>query len=49
VGLARGYTAMGDKKNAIKNWEIAIKNAPDNQKPFLHVYEDELKKLKEEK
>ena len=25
-GLARGYTAMGDKKNAIKNWEIAIKN-----------------------
>jgi len=49
VGLARGYTAMGDKKNAIKNWEIAIKNAPDNQKPFLLVYEDELKKLKEEK
>src|ERR1041384_36229 len=23
VGLARGYTAMGDKEKAIKNWEIA--------------------------
>jgi tetratricopeptide (TPR) repeat protein len=47
VGLARGYTALGDKKNAIKNWEIAIKNAPENQKPFINVYEGELKKLKE--
>jgi predicted Zn-dependent protease len=49
VGLARGYTAMGDKKNAIKNWEIAIKNIPENQKPFQNVYEGELKKLKEGK
>jgi tetratricopeptide (TPR) repeat protein len=49
VGLARGYTAMGDKKNAIKNWETAIKNIPENQKPFLNFYEDELKKLKEGK
>lgn len=46
VGLARGYTAIGDKKNAIKNWELAIKNIPDNQKPFIAVYEGELKKLK---
>lgn len=46
VGLARGYTAIGDKKNAIKNWEIAIKNVPENQKAFIKVYEDELKKLK---
>lgn len=46
VGLARGYTALGDKKNAIKNWEIAIKNLPEDQKPFLSQYEDELKKLK---
>ncbi|MBT1701238.1 tetratricopeptide repeat protein [Fulvivirgaceae bacterium PWU4] len=46
VGLARGYTAVGDTKNAIKNWELAIKNIPDNQKQFLNVYEAELKKLK---
>ncbi|HEY9047069.1 MAG TPA: DUF2911 domain-containing protein [Ohtaekwangia sp.] len=46
VGLARGYTALGDKKNAIKNWEIAIKNIPDNQKANLAAYEAEVKKLK---
>lgn len=46
VGLARGYTAMGDNKNAIKNWEIAIKNLPENQKQNLAFYEGELKKLK---
>ena len=49
VGLARGYTAMGDKKNAIKYWEIAIKNIPENQKPNIALYEGELKKLKEGK
>lgn len=47
VGLARGYTAMGDKKNAIKNWEVAIKNLPENQKANLNFYEAEIKKLKE--
>jgi hypothetical protein len=46
VGLARGYTATGDKKNAIKHWEVAIKNIPDNQKAYLRFYEEELKKLK---
>jgi hypothetical protein len=46
VGLARGYTALGDKKNAIKHWEIAIKNLPENQKANLAFYEGELKKLK---
>jgi tetratricopeptide (TPR) repeat protein len=46
VGLARGYTAVGDKKNAIKNWEAAIKNLPENQKANLGAYEAELKKLK---
>lgn len=46
VGLARGYSATGDKKNAIKNWEIAIKNIPENQKAFLPQYEAEVKKLK---
>ena len=49
VGLARGYGSVGDKKNAVKYWEIAIKHIPDNQKQFLNVYEDELKKAKEGK
>lgn len=46
VGLARGYTATGDKKNAIKNWETALKNIPAEQKPNLPQYEAELKKLR---
>jgi hypothetical protein len=46
VGLARGFTAVGDNKNAIKNWELAIKNLPENQKQNLAFYEGELKKLK---
>src|SRR5262245_65247 len=47
VGLARGYTALGDTKNAIANWEIALKNIPENQKVNLPVYEQALKALKE--
>ncbi|HEY0740316.1 MAG TPA: DUF2911 domain-containing protein [Chryseosolibacter sp.] len=46
VGLARGYAAIGDNKNAIKNWEMALKNLPDNQKQNLAAYEAEVKKLK---
>lgn len=46
VGLARGYTAVGDKKNAIKHWEIAIKNLPANQQQNKALYEAELRKLK---
>jgi hypothetical protein len=46
VGLARGYAAVGDTKNAIKNWEIALKNLPENQKQNRAQYEAELKKLK---
>ncbi len=49
VGLARAYTAAGDKKNAIKHWELALKNIPENQKQFLPQYEAEVKKLKEGK
>lgn len=47
VGLARGYTAAGDKENAIKNWEIALQNIPDNQKANLTLYQEALRKLKE--
>jgi len=46
VGLARGYTAMGDKEKAIKNWEIALQNVPESQKANLPVYEKALKDLK---
>ncbi len=49
VGLARGYTAMGDKKNALKYWDLAIKNIPADQKQYLPQYEAEVKKLKEGK
>lgn len=49
VGLARAYSAAGDKKNAIKHWELALKNLPEAQKQFLPQYEAEVKKLKEGK
>jgi tetratricopeptide (TPR) repeat protein len=47
LGLARSYTALGDKPNAIKNWEIAIANLPENRKFMLPQFEASLKKLKE--
>jgi len=34
-------------KNAIANWEIAIKNIPENQKANLPVYQQALKALKD--
>jgi hypothetical protein len=46
VGLARGYTAIGDRRNAIANWEIAIRNIPEDQKPNLSVYQNALNALK---
>jgi len=49
AGLARGYTATGDKKNAIKNWEIVIQNVPEYEKANLANFQAELKKLKEGK
>jgi len=47
VGLARGYTALGDVKSAIANWEIALANIPESQKQNLPVYMQALKALKE--
>ena len=47
VGLARGSAALGDTKKAIKYWETAIENIPEDQKPYLSYYEAELNKLKE--
>lgn len=46
VGLARGYAAIGDNDNAIKNWETALRNVPEDQKANLPVYEKALKELK---
>ena len=46
AGLARGYTALGDKENAIKSWETALQNVPDNQKANLPVYQKALDDLK---
>src|SRR5690242_2441476 len=47
LGLARGYSAVGDKRNAIANWEIVIRNVPANLKGQTANYEGALKKLKE--
>lgn len=47
LDLARAYTSVGDKANAIKNWEIAIANIPENRKFMLPQFQGALKKLKE--
>jgi predicted Zn-dependent protease len=47
VGLARGYTALGDTRNAIANWKIALTNIPESQKANLPLYEQALKALRE--
>ena len=46
-GLALGYTAMKDKKNAIANWELAILNLPDSQKASLPSFQKSLETLKQ--
>ena len=47
LGLARSYTALGDKPNAITNWENVIANVPENRKFMLPQFQAALKKLKE--
>ena len=47
LGLAQGYTAIGDKNNAIKNWEIVLLNVPANAKSDVPRYEQTLKQLKQ--
>jgi tetratricopeptide (TPR) repeat protein len=46
VGLARGYAAVGDKKNAIANWELALKNVPPDQQASRPNLERALQALK---
>jgi tetratricopeptide (TPR) repeat protein len=47
LDLARAYTALGDKPNAIKNWEIAIANIPENRKFMLPQFQATLKRVRE--
>jgi hypothetical protein len=47
LGMARGYTAVSDKKNAIANWNIVLQNIPSNLGNRTPAYEAALKKLKE--
>jgi len=47
LGLARGYTALGDKKNAIASWETVLQNIPPNLSNRTSAYEAALKKLRE--
>ncbi|MGA8143953.1 MAG: DUF2911 domain-containing protein [Candidatus Acidiferrales bacterium] len=49
LGLAQGYTAVGDKDNAIKNWEITLGNVPANARSSVPTYERTLRQLKEGK
>jgi len=48
LGLARAYTATGDKAQAIKSWEIVLQNVPPDRKGQLPAYQAALKKLKGE-
>ena len=47
LGLARGYTAIGDKNSAIANWEIVLANAPENLAGNKPRWQAALNKLKE--
>ncbi len=47
LGLARGYTALGDKKNAIENWEVVMRNVPASLSAYTPRFAEALKKLKE--
>ncbi len=49
LGLARGYTATGDKKNAIASWEQVIANVPPDLAANTPRFQEELRKLKEGK
>jgi DUF2911 family protein len=49
LGLARGYTALNDKKNAMANWEIVLQNVPANFSNRTAGYQAALNKLREAK
>jgi hypothetical protein len=47
LGLARGYAAAGDKKSAIANWEVVLRNVPPAQKARVPLFEKALQSLRE--
>ncbi len=49
LGLARGYTGVGDKANAIKSWELVLQNVPEARRASIPAYQEALRKLKESK
>lgn len=49
AGLARAYTALGDKPKAIANWETALKNVPPSQQANRARFEKALQDLKQAK
>ena len=46
VGLALGYTAVGDKKDAIANWELALASVPESQRASRPSFEKALEALR---
>ncbi len=42
LGLARGYSALGDFENAVKNMKISLQKAPDAQKQYVQGLVDQL-------
>ncbi|HEY2905881.1 MAG TPA: DUF2911 domain-containing protein [Vicinamibacterales bacterium] len=46
LGLARGYTAIGDKARAIASWEVALQNVPPSQMANRPALERALQALK---
>lgn len=46
LGLARGYTALGDRKNAIAHWETALAHVPPAQKGSVPRMKSILESLK---
>jgi len=47
LGLARGYAATGDRKSAIANWEVVLRNVPPAQKGNVPFFEKALQTLRE--
>jgi hypothetical protein len=46
LGLARGYTAVGDRKKAIDNWDVVLRNVPANLTANVPAFEKARQALK---
>ncbi len=44
LGLARGYSALGDFDNAVKSMKLSLAKAPDAQKPYVQGLVEQLEK-----